>query len=306
VTLHDSDRVSVIVPTEAHVSRAASLVRAIDSILTQRNVQATPIVVVNGLRRDPQIVLHLMNRRGIRMLYLPEGSLPTALRVGRALVDTPCFSVLDDDDELLPDALYLRVRALNEDKRAGAIVTNGFVDVGGSRTLNIDEFTGFEANPLAAFVRRHWLPPCAGLFRTEAVGPGFFERIPAYLEWTYLAVCIALHCRIRFVPRPTFVYHADTPRSLSKSRSYILAQPAGLLRVLELDLPADIRAHFETRLTKAHHEISVMELGEGRRREAWRWHVKSLVGRRGWQHALYTRRLIFRAGPDAAIDVRTG
>jgi hypothetical protein len=240
------------------------------------------------------------------MIDLPEGSLPAALRVGHALVDTPCFTVLDDDDELLPDALYLRVGALSEDKRAGAIVTNGFVEIGGSRTLNIDDFSGFETNPLAAFVRRHWLPPCAGLFRTEVVGPAFFERIPAYLEWTYLAVRIALHCRIRFVARPTFVYHADTPGSLSKSRSYILAQPAGLMRVLELDLPADIRAHFETALTKAHHEISVMELGEGRRREAWRWHVRSLVGRRGWQHALYTRRLIFRACPEVAVDVRRG
>jgi hypothetical protein len=293
MTGHEDRRVSVIIPTEAHVDRGPSLLRAIDTVVTQRGVQAIPIVVVNGSRRDAQILHSLGCRRDLRLVTLEEGSLPGALRAGRALVDTPWFAVLDDDDELLPDALSVKVEVLAGDPAVGAVVTNGFIETGGQRTLNISDFSGFEADPLRALLRHHWLPPCAGLFRTDAAILPLFARIPAYLEWTYLAVAIALHCRVRFLSRPTFVYHADTPASLSKSRQSLLAQPAALARVLQLDVPADVRAHFEASLTMAYHEIATMELHDGHRAAAWWSHVKSLTGRRGWRHALYTRRLLY-------------
>jgi glycosyltransferase involved in cell wall biosynthesis len=229
--------VSIIMPTLACRERAASLVRAIDTVVSQQGPRGIPLVIVNGPAGAPEVLEHLRRRADIRLVTLNEASLPDALRAGRTLVDTPYFAVLDDDDELLPGALRARLEGLEAAPGTDLVVTNGFLAGFGRRELNIADFRRIEADPLRMLLTQHWLPPCAGLFRTNTITPEFFERIPRYREWTYLALQLALRRRIAFAACPTFVYCTDTVGSLSKSRAYCLAGPPAIARMLELPLP---------------------------------------------------------------------
>lgn len=284
--------VSIIMPTLALRERAASLLRAIDTVVSQQGVRAVPIVVVNGSAAATDLKEHLARRRDIRLITLEDGGLPPALRVGRAHVDTPSFAVLDDDDELLPGALATRLDALGEVGEYDAVVTSGFFEGFGRRDLSVAAFGGIEADPVRTLVRSQWLPPCAGLFSSDGVTPDFFSHLPAFLEWTYLGLRLALTRRIRFLGRPTFVYRTDTPGSLSKSKAYALAQPSGIRRLLEMDLPSDVRAILHTRLAGALHAASERELRDGNRLAAWRWHLRCLARPHGWRYLPYTRHLV--------------
>jgi glycosyltransferase involved in cell wall biosynthesis len=287
--------VSVVMPTLGLAERAPGLFRAIDSVVSQEGVRAVPLVVVNGSRADGEVRATLLRRRDLRVISLAEADLPRALRAGRAAVSTPDFAVLDDDDELLPGALATRRRALDEAGGADAVVTSGYLEGHGGRRVSIETFAGIEADPLRALLRHNWLRPCAGLFRTDAVPLEFFERLPAYREWTYLGVRLSLRCRIRFVSRPTFVYRIDTPGSLSKSKAYCLAGASAMARILELDLPRDVRAMVREHLTANLHGASEWERGEGNYGAAWRWHLRCLAWASGWRYLPYTGHLV--AGP---------
>jgi glycosyltransferase involved in cell wall biosynthesis len=287
-----SDAVCVIIPTLASRERASRLVRAIDTVVAQQDARGLPLVVVNGDRAAPEVLERLRGRPEVRLLVLAEASLPRALRAGRARVDTPHFAVLDDDDELLPDALRIRLDALAEAPDADVAVTSGYFENGDGRALSIEDFRQIQAAPLRMLFVQHWLPPCAGLFRTSTVGADLFDDIPEYREWTYLALRLALARRIRFVARPTFVYRTDTPDSLSKSRAYCLAGPPALARMLTLPLPAEVRAALRVRLGVDQHCASACELGHGNYRAAWRWHWQSLRQPEGWRYLPYSRNLL--------------
>jgi hypothetical protein len=290
--------VSIVVPTMATRERAASLFRALDSVVSQDGVRGLPLVVVNGGAASPEVLAHLRRRPDIRLTTLAEASLPHALRVGRARVDTPYFAVLDDDDTLLPGALRTRLDLL-ESTGADVAVTNGFEVGHGRRDLNLADFARAQADPLRALLVDHWLPPCAGAFRTDTVVASFFEDIPPYREWTYLALRFALALRIRFAAQPTFVYATDTPHALSRSKAYCMAGPAALQRMLALGLPADVRRALRVRLASALHSAAALELEDGNYRAAWWWHCKSCVQPSGWHYLLYTRKLL--AGSVAAL-----
>jgi glycosyltransferase involved in cell wall biosynthesis len=284
--------VSIIIPTMARRERAASLFRAIDTVVSQQGARGIPLVVVNGDCGAPEVLERLRGRADIRVTILKEAHLPRALHAGRTRVDTPYFAVLDDDDQLLPGALRTRLELLTSAAGADVAVTSGFFERSGRREINIADFGRIQADPLRMLLVQHWLPPCAGLFRTSAVTADFFEAIPRYREWTYLAIRLALDLRISFAARPTFVYSVDTPDSLSKSRTYGLGGPPAIARMLELQLPADVRAALRVRLAGDLHGAASLELEEGNYRAAWRWHLKSLAQPSGWRYLPYARNLL--------------
>jgi glycosyltransferase involved in cell wall biosynthesis len=279
-------------PTLALLERASSLVRAIDSVVSQRGTQGVPLVIVNGPFATAEVRGHLARRRDIRVVTIEEAGLPLALKTGRATVDTSYFAVLDDDDELLPGALVTRLQALDKALEADVVVTNGYLQGFNRRDLNIEDFGQIQADPLRTLLRQNWLPPCAGLFRTHAVTLDFFEQIPEYREWTYLGLRLALERRIHFVSRPTFIYRTDTPGSLSKSKAYCLAGSRGMARMLELKLPRDVRTMVRAHLTAELHSASEWERRDGNHLAAWRWHLRCLARLRGWRHLTYTRHLL--------------
>lgn len=287
----DPVSVSVIMPTEARPERAESLRRALQSVLSQEGVRSSPIVVVNGQSAHPPLVDELARARDVRLIRLAAADLPDALRAGRDQVSAPYFAELDDDDELLPGALAMRVEALQARPDVDAVVTRGFLDQDSRREPNVADLEAAQSDPLRALLDHNWLTPCAGLFRSATIGPQYFANIPPYLEWTYIGLRLSLERRILFSNRLTWVYRADTTCSLSKSRNYLLLQPAALERLLALPLPPDARTRLEGRLCKALHAAAELELDAGNQRAAWRWHLRSLAARGGWRYALYTGRL---------------
>jgi glycosyltransferase involved in cell wall biosynthesis len=285
--------VSVVMPTEARSDRGELLGRALASVCSQQGVRAIPIIVVNGPAADAALLADLARSRDVQLVRLEAADLPAALRAGRNLVRSPYFAELDDDDEFLPGALAARVEGMEAHPEVDVVVTRGYVDRGGRRELNIGDLEGFQADPLRSLLDHNWLAPCAGLFRTATVGTEYFADIPPYLEWTYLGLRFALERRILFLNRPTWVYRADTPQSLSKRPGYVLQQSASLDRLLALPLPKDVRRAFAQRRGIALHAAAGLELHAGRARAAWRWHLRSLAAAGGWRYALYTRRLVY-------------
>ncbi len=285
--------VSVILPTLALRERAALLWRAIDSIVAQHGVRAVPLVVVNGPYADPALLRQLEQRSDLAVLRLPEAGLPAALRAGCRAVSTPWLAELDDDDELLPRALATRVEALQRYPAAIAAVSNGNKRIDGRQTLLHDDFRTVRADPLAALCHANWLSPGALTMPSDAATPQLFEGMPHCLEWTFLAIRLALHGPLLFLDEPGFIYSADTPYALSRSRDYLLGLPDALNRILALPLPAAVRRRFQERLAAACNGAMLAELDAGRPAAAWCWHVRTLCQAHGWRYLPATRRLVF-------------
>jgi hypothetical protein len=210
-------------------------------------------------------------------------------------VETPWFSSLDDDDHLLPEALLTRVRALQESEACDAVVTNGYCRGLAGDVPIVADMALVAANPLRALKDSNWLLPGAWLCRTSETNRGLFHGMPRQLECTYLAIRLVTTQRVRFIDEPTVVWQTDSPGSASKTRSYTVGQPAALRRILELDLPPDVRRCFQARLGAACHASSVLMLESGMTLSAWKQHVLALFERDGWRYLPFTRRLIARS-----------
>jgi glycosyltransferase involved in cell wall biosynthesis len=284
--------VSVILPTKALKERGASLDRAVRSVFSQERVSVQLIVVANGAQCDREILEEFGRRRHIRLIRIDRASFSQALKVGRSFVDTPFFAELDDDDELLPHALATRIEHMKSDLSTDVVVTNGFICSGGLCKLNILDFTEVKADPLRAVLDNMWLIPCGAMYRTDTVGADLFDGIPPSLEWTYLALLLALKKNISFIDTPTFIYNRDTENALSKSKDWIASHPMALRAMLQLDLPADVEARLRSKHVRAVHCNSVIVLEDGHWTRAWKWHLRSLVGRGGWRYLSYTRHLL--------------
>src|SRR5688572_14049669 len=251
--------VTVIIPTLALAEREVSLFRAIESVLGQENIRATPV----------------------------------ALRAGREVVDTSWFGTLDDDDYLLPGALLTRVRALSEHPECDTVVTNGYRrDATGGDVIHVTDPDRVRRDPLGHLLEANWLLPGSWLSRSSAIDPQVFAEMPRFLECTYLAVRFAIAERLLFLDEPTVVWHAGRPGSQSWSRSHRLGQADALQRILKLSLPAPFRAGAMRKFTAACHAATDLYLEERDLGEAWRWHLRSLRGSGGWRYLLYTRRLL--------------
>jgi glycosyltransferase involved in cell wall biosynthesis len=284
-------KISVIIPTTCETRRAASLQRAIDSVLAQRDVELELIVVVNGKRFDPERLAALQADPSLKAVYIETPSPSVACRHGRSLASGEFFAFLDDDDEYLPGGLATRAAAIQSDATIDIVVTNGYS--GGADRLHLTRTAGIESNPLAAMLEENWMASCGTLLRRSTCGDEFFADLPKYMEWTLLAFrMLCAGKRVRFVDRPTYRIN-DTPMSASKSREYRIATAGVIERLLALQLPADIRRGLRRRLLAARHDLSVMNLEEGDRAAAWKLHLQSLAGLDGLRYLTYTRRLVF-------------
>ncbi len=284
--------ISVILPTAATATRLKSLNRAIDSVLSQENVKVDLIVVANGPQCDDDVLDGLAARSDIRLAYTAEGSYPAALRLGRDLVNAPFFAEIDDDDEFLPMALATRLHHIELDPSIDVVVTNGILCRDGQEAIGIRDIDSCQTDPLRRLMDDIWLVPCAALYRTETVTPDFFATIPPAMEWTYVGTLLSLKKKIVFVDVPTFVYNRDTTDSLSRSKGYLLSTPDAIERLMQLELPADIRELVRKKHVRSLHAASNLELIEGNVSEAWKWHLRTLTYPYGWRYLTYTRHLV--------------
>ena len=285
--------VTVIIPTLALAEREVSLFRAIESVLGQENIRATPVVSVNGTWKDRRLLARLHADSRIRVIEHEKTGIPVALRAGREVVDTSWFGTLDDDDYLLPGALLTRIRALSEHPECDTVVTNGYRrDATGGDVIHVTDPDRVRRDPLGHLLEANWLLPGSWLSRSSAIDPQVFAEMPRFLECTYLAVRFAIAERLLFLDEPTVVWHAGRPGSQSWSRSHRLGQADALQRILKLSLPAPFRAGAMRKFTAACHAAADLYLEERDLGEAWRWHLRSLRGSGGWRYLLYTRRLL--------------
>ncbi len=300
--------VTIIIPTLGLGERSGLIESAIESVLRQEGVSPVPLVVLNGTRGSPAVERRIRRDARIRLVTLERADLPTALRVGRAAVDTPYFGSLDDDDELLPGALEHRVELLEgEDSSDGAaavgrgeagdrslpdvVVTNGYRRQDGVDELNVAADARVSEDPLRSLLEGNWLLPGSWLCRSATVHEELFEGMPRYLECTYLAARFATGYRMRWSGRPTVAYRLGSPGAESESRGYVVGQADALRRILELPLPADVERNFRRRIAKAYHGAAEYDRRAGDLGAAWRWHLASLGSPGGWRYLPYTRRL---------------
>jgi hypothetical protein len=292
------ERIDVIVRTTCEGSRRKSLQRAVASVVSQRGVAARPVVVVVGPR--PEALPKLASRNGIRVHRIgAEASPGRALTIARGLIDAPFFAFLDDDDELLPDALAARVAILRAEPQVQVVVTTGYVARGNRRCLHIGDIARHQDDPLRGIVERCWLASCGGLFRTDAVPPALFDALPDLCEWTCVAYRLAVNsCEIRFVDRPTYVVH-DSAGSLSKSDAFVEASLGVLDTMRSARLPAADRKRLAQKHRAALHEAAERCRRAGKVSEAWRYHLRSMQPPGTLRYAAYTRKL-FRNGDAGA------
>lgn len=289
----DARAISVILPTRALAERGEALLRAIESVLGQRGVRGVPVVVINGGDADPALRRRLEGDPRCRVFQLERPHLPAAIREGRRRVDTAWFASLDDDDEYLPDGLARRLDALHADPTLDLVVSNGIRRSAGGDRLQVADPDPVRRDPLRALLEQHWLMPGSYLARSERVGVELFDRMPPYLENTYLALRFGLGYRFTFLDEPTMIRHLDTPNSVSKSEAYLHGQLDALRRLLELPLPDDVRAGFRLRVAQVCHSASSRALASRSLIRAWAWHLRSLGAPGGWRYLTYTRRLVF-------------
>jgi hypothetical protein len=284
--------VSVIIATLGLRERADLLEGAITSVAEQVDVRAIPLVVLNGTRACPDVERRLRADRRVRLVMLGEADLPTALRVGRAAVDTPYFGALDDDDVLLPGAIARRVGEFSRRRDLDVVVTNGFRREDGVDELNIPADTDINSDPIRSLLQRNWLLPGSWLCRTDRVGVELFEGMPSYLECTYLAASFATGYTMRWLGEPTVAYRIGSPLAESRSRRYVVGQAAALRRILRLPLPVDVQRALRRRIATAYHSAAEYDRRAGDMQEAWRWHLASLRSTGGWRYLPFTRHLL--------------
>jgi len=285
--------ITVLVPTLALPQRRVQLWRALRSILSQQGVPIRPLVIVNGSLSDPALVRELSDDGRLDVVRIPEGSLPGALRAGEAHTRSTYLTALDDDDELLPGALAVRVEAFERNRGIGAVVTNGIRRDAVRDTLHLHDLAPIRADPLGSMLRGNWLLPGAWLVKREALPGPLFENIPPYLECTYLALRLATWFRIGFLDEPTVVWYTDSPLALHHSQAFLEGQAHALRALLELPLPDTVRAAYRRRISDAWHAVADQMLHDGRRPDAWLYHVRSLRSPGGWRYLPFTRYFLF-------------
>lgn len=286
-----SPAISVIIPTTCERNRWESLKRAIAGVLTQEGVTAQVIAVVNGNRYDPDCFEELKRMDRVTVLYQQIGSAPMAQTAGRKSVRTPFFAFLDDDDEFLPQALSTRLKPLMTDPQLDFVVTDGYRVVRGGEQLAVGKRL-VKDDPLSTLCEKNWMASCGGLFRTSTVTEQYFSDPVPYMEWTYLAFRLTISLRMCWLDTPTYRINSSVV-SLSKSNAYINSEIGTLKRILALPLPPHIRRAVQIKIGRTYHTFAENSRRQGQRREAWRFHLESLLQPGGWRYLAYSRKLAF-------------
>lgn len=286
--------VSVIIPTTAQASRRHELHRCIGALRAASTLPLTIIVVVNGQRSDAGLCDWLRAQPDVQYFYLEQPSAPNAVLHGRRQVRTPYFCAVDDDDEYLPAAIDQRLAVLKAQPDADLVVTNVYRRCDGRDQLMYGHLRDVPQQPLAMLFLSNWLYNGNALYRSAAVPVSYFEDYRAYAEWTWLAYKLALDGKqVATLEQPTFRVHV-TPGSLSQSRNYSDSYLTLFQDMLNAGPPADIVRLIRRKLSAAQHDHSVQALADGRRGDAWRWHLRSLRHPGGLRYLGYTRRLLAR------------
>lgn len=281
--------IDVIIPTLG--TRPRALMRAVESVCVQTDVNAMPLIIVNGNKFDKTLIDKLERKPHIQVYKIPEFGVSNARLEGRKKVRSSFFAFLDDDDELLPEAMSIRLEAMS-DPSVEVVATNGYIDTGYERKINYENFCQNPEDPALALVKNPWLSSAGGLYRSDRIGPDALEDLPDYLEITKFAFRLALGYNIVRIDLPTYIVHKGCRGSASGSRKYREALPPVLKSMEAMTERKDLKRLLRIRRSRALHSCSEASLKERSLIHAWNFHLKSLVLDGGWRYLSYTRRLI--------------
>lgn len=288
-----TSRVTCIIATTCTTKRRETIFRALESLYTQQEESVIPLIVVNGAQVDPSLRRALSAERRIIVEQRQDPGYSAALHHGRGLVSTEFFSFLDDDDVYLENAISDRVRRLEGDASLDAIVSNGYEVNAGQKCLVWTSSREMARSPLQTLLTRNWLLPCSGMYRTDRIPAQFFDPTLKSMEWTHLAVLLTLKRRFCFSDTPTFLYHGDTPDSLSKQEHFAVNALDTLSKILKLELDGDAYRQVWRKRSATLHDLATRCIVNRSFRTAWRYHLQSLVGWRDFfRYAAFSRHLL--------------
>lgn len=297
------ESIEVIIPTLCDSKRGPLLLRAIESVVSQEGVTATPVVVVNGARFDPATVTLLKARTDIRLIQIPEPSLFLARRIAFESVRSAYFAMLDDDDIFLPGALAKRLAALQADPAADWVVSNGVYVWPDREVPYIHDIAAARADPFGTLLEYCWLCSGGNLFRTAAVSADIFDAVRS-MDLTYIAFrLLAEGKKVVFLDDLTFRYFYY-PDSTSKQSFYNLPEADAIRIMMDLPVPGWVRRGLARKYRRAMHDMATYHLRRGATGAAWMAHLRSMAGLPELFHyAAFTRKLLFGVPPTHSTAV---
>ncbi|HEY4547540.1 MAG TPA: glycosyltransferase [Pedomonas sp.] len=278
---------SVIIPT---LGVRPELLRAIASTQAQVAVPCVALVVVNGNRFDPRLIARLEADPSVRLIRTPVPGVAHARLLGVSHVETPYFSLLDDDDELLPDCLAPVMEVL--EAGADVVATNGLIEIGGNLSVKHDNLMGYGEDHALALLYENWAASGGLYCRTAGVPVALFEGLPNYMELTQLGMRMTMHCRVSRIDCKTFIYHIGAAEQATASPAFVRAEPVVMAQIASEVTRRDIRAKLRRKRSAALHDCAELELGRQNIGRAWRDHVASMIGGGGHRYLSYTRHLV--------------
>lgn len=289
----------VVVRTLADAARSESLFRALDSIQNQQGIDARPIVVVNGDRRNPKVLEKLEHREGILLHYIPQASAGMALVEGRRRVTAEYFAFLDDDDTLVADSLRGPVGWIEGHPECDVVISNGyFVKDGGvlSEYIHVSDHLRV-GQPALSLIQDGWFAPGAFVCRSSSIPLRLVDFNWNHMEWTHIAfeLCAAGK-KLCFMDVPTVLYH-DSPGSLSK-KSQQTEAALDLMQAIRSDarMSPEVRTEADRKYHNILHILAMQGWEQGDARKAWRYHLASMQPPHTFRYLLFTRKLLWRRG----------
>lgn len=284
--------VTVVIRTTGETKRIPLLRRSIPSALSQADVRVDLVLVVNGTAFDGNFFSRMAEDPRISVAYLEASDGAKAIAVGRSRVSGEFFSFLDDDDELLPHGLRMRIDYLIGDAKIDCVATNGYYFTQGTkRSVFPDVRTIRNDYVLSLLSGKNWMASNGATFRTSTVGAEYFANVSRHCHWTLIAYRIALDKTVRFVPEMTFNVH-DTPGSSSKGASYVQGVAEMFAQMLRESPPARYLPYVKREYMRSLHCACSYARMNGDWESAWRYYRATLAQSAGWKYLPYAALLL--------------
>ena len=284
---------TVVIASLCDDARSELLKRACESVRAMAgDYDYSIIVVANGPRVSSSVLDWLATRPDVRVIRLRSGSHPLARRVGAEMADSEFLAFLDDDDELMPNTLARKIAHFRQHPEIDVVVTDGLRVNGSTVTKIFPPPEARCADFVETMIRAGW-GACALTLRMQNIDLSTFDAELRYMEWTLTALELARRHRFGFLDEPTYRYYETTPESLSKSPEYNLAGPEVWRRLSKGYAGTRYDAAVRRRYGTVCHNVSWECARQGRMRDAWRLHAKSLRSPGGVAFVPFSATLLF-------------
>jgi glycosyltransferase involved in cell wall biosynthesis len=231
----------VVIPTH---NRRDLLLRTVDSVLQQRDVDVTVVVVDDGGTDGTPDAIRGLGRPNLRLLrHEKSRGVSGARNAGLETTETPWVAFVDDDDMWAPDKLGAQLASLREqpDARWSCV---GAVRVDSNLRVISQHAAPPSGDVSERLLRRNVIPGggsgvLASVALARAIG-GFDEKISILADWDFY-LRLSLEAPVAAANRPLVAHYLH-----SDSMYY---DPTGIIRELFYlegkyrDLPSGTRFH---------------------------------------------------------------